>query len=162
GLMRQTLSYATPLTIEKSTCRAFPILDNARLLLREALAASGTEVTVDVQPRGLVLSGAQAHLEDVIVNLLGNALEALEDGGQIRLAARYHSTSEVCLSVEDDGPGVRPGVKTTIFKPFVTTKPEGTGLGLAICQKVVDAHQGRLELDSSPLGGARFSIYLPN
>lgn len=162
GLMRQTLSFATPLVVEKSSCEAFPILENARLLLRESLAAASTEVTIDVQPSGLVLSGAPAHLEDVIVNLLGNALEALESGGHIRLAACYHSTTEICLSVEDDGPGVRSGVKANIFKPFVSTKPEGTGLGLAICQKVVDAHQGRLELDSSPMGGARFSIYLPN
>jgi len=162
GLMRQTLSFATPLVIHKTTCEALPILENAQRLLRESLIAAGTEVTIDVQPAGLTLRGVATHLEDVIVNLLGNSLEALESGGHIRLAARYHSASEVCLSVEDDGPGVSAAVKTTIFKPFVTTKPAGTGLGLAICQKVIDAHNGRLELDTSPMGGARFSIYLPS
>jgi len=149
ALMRQTLSFATPLVVDRTTCDARSILENARLLLRESLAEAGTRVTVDVDPDGLTLEGAQSHLEDVIVNLLGNALEALEEGGEIRLSARCSSPSEICLSVEDDG-------------PFVTTKPQGTGLGLAISQKVVDAHEGRLEIGESTLGGARFSIYIPD
>jgi signal transduction histidine kinase len=66
------------------------------------------------------------------------------------------------VSVEDDGPGVAESVRTTLFKPFTTTKATGTGLGLAFCKKIADEHGGELAVTRSPeLGGARFELRLP-
>ena len=68
---------------------------------------------------------------------------------------------QVELLVDDDGPGIPCEQRENLFKPFVTTRAEGTGLGLAICRRIVEEHEGRIEIQDSPLGGARFIVRLP-
>ena len=67
----------------------------------------------------------------------------------------------VVVDVADDGPGVPENLSDRIFNPFFTTKPQGSGLGLAIVRKIVDAHDGRIDLSSSPATGTRFRVTLP-
>lgn len=65
------------------------------------------------------------------------------------------------MCVDDDGPGIPPEVADDLFRPFVTSKHAGTGLGLAFCRKVAEAHGGSIDVETSPLGGARFALDLP-
>ena len=65
------------------------------------------------------------------------------------------------MDVTDDGPGVPEGVRDRVFSPFFTTKPRGSGLGLSIVRKIVDAHEGRIDLLAGPQGGTRFRVTLP-
>jgi signal transduction histidine kinase len=67
----------------------------------------------------------------------------------------------VRITIDDDGPGLPNSVRTTLFRPFTTTKPDGTGVGLALARKVAEEHDGTLDAGDSPLGGARFTLRLP-
>jgi signal transduction histidine kinase len=105
-------------------------------------------------------------MAQVVLNLLHNAVKYTGDVKRIRLRAR-RSGKSVAVEVEDNGPGVRPKDRKRIFERFyrgddlLSRKTEGTGLGLAICKKIVEAHGGRIELDSRLGEGSTFRILLP-
>ena len=107
-------------------------------------------------------------LRRVLVNLVSNSVQAIRDArkgealplGHVQIAVRHQGAASV-LVVEDDGPGIAANLRDRIFEPYYTTKSDGTGLGLAIVKKIVVEHGGAIEIDQSPLGGARFTIRLP-
>ena len=113
-----------------------------------------------VQPGTVELAGDPQRLEEVLSNLVTNAIEAKGQGARIELAAASSSAGAV-LTVDDDGPGIPEARRESIFLPFVTTKPRGTGLGLAICRKIIAEHGGTISAGSSPSGGARFVVRFP-
>jgi two-component system NtrC family sensor kinase len=107
------------------------------------------------------------HVEDdailqAFVVLIVNALDAMPNGGRLRISAR-ETAGEVRCEVQDTGCGIAPADLSKIFEPFFTTKPpgRGTGLGLAVCHGIVRSHGGRMEVDSSPGEGSRFTLILP-
>lgn len=93
-------------------------------------------------------------------NLVKNALEALPAGGRLVLRTRA-LPGAAAVDVQDDGPGLSDEQRASLFTPYVTTKPGGTGLGLAIAQGIVADHGGRIDVESAPGQGARFTIILP-
>lgn len=101
------------------------------------------------------------RLEQVLVNLLRNALQA--GAGRIRISWRADADGLLELSVDDDGPGVPDDIRKRLFEPFFTTKAvgDGTGLGLAVVHGIITEHGGQIRVEDSPLGGARFIIRLP-
>ncbi|MCA9729345.1 MAG: HAMP domain-containing protein [Candidatus Eisenbacteria bacterium] len=99
------------------------------------------------------------HLRQVLQNLIGNGLEAVEPGGTVRIT--WRSESQVQVDVEDDGPGISAEVRERIFEPFFTTKPTGAGLGLPIVQRLALLNQARLEVGRSDLGGTRMRLGMP-
>lgn len=103
-------------------------------------------------------------LERVIVNLISNALEAMEEGGTLSFSLGSIETSQgimVELKVADTGPGIPPDVAARIFDPFYTTKKDGTGLGLAISRRIMMAHKGQIQVESFPDAGTVFTISIP-
>ncbi len=100
------------------------------------------------------------RLEQVILNLLRNAVEALPDGGTVRVSTRACDGGAE-LVVSDDGPGMPEEVVARAFEAFYTTKSKGTGLGLAVCRQIVLAHGGEMQLETAPGEGTTFTIYLP-
>jgi signal transduction histidine kinase len=102
------------------------------------------------------------QLQQVILNLLLNARDAMPNGGVLRVATGS-SESAVYISVEDTGTGIDDTVRKQLFDPFFTTKPagKGTGLGLAVCYGIVTAHNGRIDVDSNS-EGSKFSIFFPS
>jgi PAS domain S-box-containing protein len=116
-------------------------------------------------PPGAV-SGSAQRLEQVFLNLLVNAVQALPDGraeNEIRVALRAPSPREVVVEVSDNGPGIPEEVVSRVFDPFFTTKPVGLGLGLglSICHGIVTSHGGTITVDSAPGRGTTFRIALP-
>jgi len=109
--------------------------------------------------------GSFRQLEQVVVNLTMNALEALPDRSRGVAIATYHDRAggRITIKVSDEGSGMTEEVKKTIFDPFFTTKHDsgGTGLGLSICYSIVKEHQGIIECDSTPGGGTTFLVSLP-
>lgn len=106
------------------------------------------------------VSGDETLLRRVFTNLLRNAVDAVRDGGHVEVRAET-AAGEITLHVDDDGPGVPPEDRERIFTPFFTRKEKGTGLGLALARKIVVHHGGRVVVEASPEGGARFSVTLP-
>ncbi len=96
----------------------------------------------------------------VLLNLVRNAVEAMGNGGTLRILARREG-SEVAISVSDTGPGIRPEDLSSVFEPYFTTKEGGTGLGLAIADRIVHEHAGRIDVRSRPREGAIFTVRLP-
>ncbi len=108
------------------------------------------------------LIGDADRLRQVIVNLLLNAVQALNGQGQIQIELSAADSGAI-ICVDDSGPGIPDTQKESVFDPFYSTKEsgKGTGLGLAICRKLIEEHGGHIEALDSPLGGARFKILLP-
>lgn len=98
--------------------------------------------------------------EQCLLNLLLNAEQAMPEGGTLTLLARREG-NEVCLEVIDTGVGIPPAHLPKLFQPFFSTKPNGHGLGLAITRRIVQAHGGSIEVQSTPGHGTRFIIRLP-
>jgi signal transduction histidine kinase len=111
------------------------------------------------------IAGDEERLRQVFVNLGLNALEAVKDGGVVRVSSRLadgpEANAAVEIVVDDDGPGVPQETRDRIFEPFFTTKAKGSGLGLSIVHAIVTQHAGRLWVEESPEGGARFVVSLP-
>ena len=115
------------------------------------------------------VAGDEERLRQVIVNLGLNALDAVRSGGLVRVSCRVEpppldlpgGEPQVAIRVDDDGPGVPAEARDRIFEPFFTTKAQGSGLGLSIVHAIVTQHGGRIRVEESPEGGARFALTLP-
>jgi two-component system sensor histidine kinase HydH len=159
------------------------LLTFARPTRAEAVPADVTElvehcvrlVQVDADSRNITLRRNITDLSKVrldtnqltqaLLNLLLNAMQAVESGGTIEIgAALKPSDDRLLLWVEDNGAGIQPDKFEKIFDPFYTTRAKGTGLGLAIVHKIVENHQGEIGVESPPAGkrkGSRFTLFLP-
>jgi len=117
-------------------------------------------VRVEIEP-DVIVTGDATELREVVTNLLKNSIEALGEGGSIRIA--LESTSAVArLTVHDDGPGIPRDIQHKLFDPFFTTKGErGTGLGLCICRQIAERHGGSISLQSEPANGTLATFQVP-
>ena len=100
-------------------------------------------------------------MRQCIRNLIGNGIEVVPKGGIVRVATELVEQNWVRVDVGDTGPGIPPDVLEKIFTPFYTTKARGTGLGLAVVRKVVDRHNGKVDVRTELWRGTTFSIFLP-
>lgn len=100
------------------------------------------------------------QFQQVILNLLQNAIQAMPEGGTLSVAVEADADHAV-VCVSDTGIGMAPEVQAKLFTPFFTTKEDGTGLGLVTCRKIIEAHGGRIRVESEPGRGTRFYVYLP-
>ncbi len=125
-------------------------------------SADSRQVTIDVEvPEAIELPLDRSPMERVFQNLVANAIEAMPEGGSIRVTAMAQPEG-VLVTVEDNGPGVPVSIAAQLFQPFVTAgKKNGTGLGLALSRKTVLDHGGDLWMDPASAGGARFFVRLP-
>jgi C4-dicarboxylate-specific signal transduction histidine kinase len=117
------------------------------------------ELGTDLRPMEL----DRVQIEQVLVNLVRNAVEAMADSPRRNLVVttRQANPDRVEVTVADTGPGVSPEVRGSLFAPFVTTKPDGMGIGLAISRDIVEDHGGRLDWSPNPGGGSVFRLSLP-
>lgn len=159
-LMRGTLSFAKPLNLKPIELDARTLFEDTVSHLRPQIQQSRSQVEIRIPADGVRFQGDGPLLEEVLSNLISNAIEAKGTATQVRLSAESVGKRWVLLSVEDDGPGIPEPQRACIFKPFVTTKESGTGLGLPICRKIVEEHGGTIDVSNSALGGARFDIRL--
>ncbi len=139
------------------------VCDGAVELVMPTLSAS-VKLELDLPADLAPAHGDAGDLEQVLVNLLVNARDAVDGEGNIRLVARAFQVGlggrGVALMVEDDGPGVPEEMRAEVFRPFVTTKRQGTGLGLAVASQILQDHYGRIWYELRPEGGSRFMLAL--
>jgi signal transduction histidine kinase len=101
------------------------------------------------------------QMKQVLINLIKNALEAMDEAGGVISLSTMFKGGQVHLSVEDTGKGIEPEIIQDIFNPFFTTKKTGTGLGLAVINKIIEDHHGTISVTSSKGQGTTFTIHLP-
>ena len=138
-------------------------IESTLQLVRHALREAHVEVRVEIEADLPVLTGDARAINQVFLNLLKNATEALEGRGGIVTVSAGVDGAWVIVRVRDDGPGVAPELHTRLFEPFYSTKEagRGTGLGLSISRRIVNDHGGSIEVESAPGRGTSFTIRLP-
>jgi C4-dicarboxylate-specific signal transduction histidine kinase len=134
-------------------------------VLRAELEEGGITTRIDLAPELPLIIGHGGQMQEVILNLVHNAIEAMnsiKDGRRVlQVRTEHHGRDTIALAIEDSGPGIDAEKMANIFDPFVTTKPRGMGLGLAICRMTVERHGGRLSATSAKNKGALFQFILP-
>ncbi|MEY9200238.1 two-component system C4-dicarboxylate transport sensor histidine kinase DctB [Sinorhizobium fredii] len=136
------------------------VVEGALLLLRSRFAGRMDAIRIELPPDGLKALGNRIRLEQVLINLLQNALEAIGDRDDALIRVRCEETAGgIALTVADNGPGVPADILDELFTPFNTSKEEGLGLGLAISKEIVNDYGGTIEVDSSP-SGTTFTVQL--
>ena len=154
--------------------RDHPVLPGFVRGLREHPLHIGFIARVD-WVRGDHLLGAPGQLQQVLVNLALNSIQAMADGGEISVEAKLSTPTsqpnkiesdvknknEIQISITDNGKGIAEPDIERIFKPFYTTRKEGTGLGLAIVKRIIDQNNWRIEVKSEINRGSTFSVYIP-
>lgn len=161
GLVSEFLTYARPAPPSLEPVPMLALAKETADALRAGLDAA-IALTVDGVEATAICDSAQ--LKQVLWNLVGNAAQALQatDIPDKRVLVHVERDGDdVVLLVDDNGPGVPPDIRGRVFEPFFTTRPDGTGLGLATVYQVLAQQGGRIELSDSPLGGARFTVWLP-
>ena len=145
--------------------RMADVIDSALETFRDRIARGGIQLVRRQDGEG-ALRGDAEQLRRVIINLIGNAIDALDESRtpdpciEVAMGENLAGT-EVWVRVKDNGPGIDREALEKMFSPFYTSKANGTGLGLAISKKLIDAHHGRLEAGSRPGAGAEFLMTLP-
>ncbi|MGX1320079.1 PAS domain S-box-containing protein [Bradyrhizobium sp. USDA 377] len=140
------------------------IIDEATALVARELAKDDVALVVETEPDLPPVRGDRIQLQQVLVNLLINAGQAMSGrpgSRTITLRARTVDGETLAITVQDSGPGIQPDDLPRLFDPFFTTKNGGMGMGLAICRTTVEAHGGRLSVASTPGSGATFHLTLP-
>jgi C4-dicarboxylate-specific signal transduction histidine kinase len=133
-------------------------------LVRRELERHRVEVQVELATPALGVSCDRVQLQQVLINLMMNAAQAMADASGPRrlvIATRRFDTTRAQVSVHDSGPGIREDNVNRLFDTFFTTKAEGMGMGLSICRSIVEAHGGRIWAESPEEGGARLQFVLP-
>ena len=150
---------------EKRLINPNDVVNEALLFLRHELQRHDVRVSLDLDPMAPMIAADRVQLQQVVVNLAFNAIQAMTSAGVIERWINLRTQSigdDVAIAVEDTGPGVPPDLRGRIFESFFTTKATGMGIGLAICRSIVEAHGGVITAQSRLAGeGARFEIALP-
>lgn len=160
-IVAQLLDFARQNPLRRRRERAAHLAAGAVSQVRGEAMQHDTALALEGERPGPALEVDGLRVEQVLVNLLRNSMQAAP-GGHVRLSWE-EAGDEIRLIVEDDGPGIPESDKSRLFEPFFTTKSvgEGTGLGLAVVHGIVEEHGGRVIVEDSPLGGARFVVCLP-
>lgn len=129
-------------------------------IMRDDPRAQGVDLQLKVQDGLPSVSADPDQIRQVVMNLLVNALEAVDGSGRIDMSATLQNDT-LLVSVADDGPGLPPGDAEQVFDPFFSTRERGSGLGLAIARRIAQAHDGEITAGNQPSGGAVFTLSLP-
>ena len=174
AIVVEMLDFVRPIRLQVERTDMADLLHQAITLAETKAPRGAVSVSVDIASDLPMIEGDHHQLCQVFTNLLANAFEALNGKGRVTIAAVAGAIEidpaltgvqgplpTVVVDVADDGPGVPAHLTDKIFDPFFTTKPQGSGLGLAIVRKIVDAHDGRIDVNSGSQTGTRFRVTLP-
>lgn len=162
SLLNELSSFNNSSTLHHSVFSIERLIKNIAVSFAISLDADGSEIefTSRVMPGMGDFTGDKIKLEEVLLNLLRNAREAVGENGRISLTAERQKDT-VIIRCQDNGCGIPENIIDTIFDPFVTYKENGTGLGLSSSKQIVEAHGGSIFAESSPETGTVFTVTLP-
>jgi two-component system, sensor histidine kinase FlrB len=168
-LLANLLTYTKPDCSQAARHAMRPLLEEVLMLAAHEISRRRIDAMLHVDPSARSAWCDAGQLKQALLNVCVNAAQAMPTGGRLTIDARREDDSHdalgepapIRISVSDTGPGIDPTHVSRIFDPFFTTRDEGTGLGLAIVHAIVDAHRGRVEIDSQVGRGSIFTIVLP-
>jgi C4-dicarboxylate-specific signal transduction histidine kinase len=158
-------SLITKATSEKSHVQINRIIEQTAALAEAQAARNNVTIELQLAPGSLVVLGDSIQLQQVILNLVTNGIEAMtsvtDRPRTLTLQSQTENGGQVRVAVEDSGIGLSEEVKSRLFEPFFTTRTKGMGMGLSISRSIIEAHGGRLWAESNGLGGSIFHFTLP-
>ena len=163
-ILDQVLSFARSSEPIKESVHAQQLFDDVFLLTRHKLQQQGIDVRSTVPDDLPLFRADREQIEQVLLNLILNAADAMPDGGVLRLSASVEEVegeNYLVLAVRDNGQGMAPEQVANLFAPFLTYKDSGTGIGLAIVKKIMENHQSKVEVESKIGQGTKFKLLFP-
>jgi signal transduction histidine kinase len=164
-VLTEFLDFARPKTLHPIKCRVEDVLERNLKVMEPEFQKLGVQVERHYESGYFSLEADPDLLYRAFVNLLANALQAMPEGGILRVRTALTNgrfgPPQVELTVQDTGPGIPPKIRKKIFNPFFTTREKGTGLGLAIVRNIIDSHNGEIEVESEEGKGTSMIIRLP-
>jgi two-component system sensor histidine kinase AtoS len=172
AIVQDVLEFVRPIRLQMERVSLDQVIRDAVSMAESHVHRGGTTISARIPQDLPPIQGDGPQLRQLFTNLLTNAFEALEGTGTVEIIGALieedHGTADeprpipmILVEIVDNGPGVPRELADKVFSPFFTTKAQGSGLGLAIVRKIVDAHDGRIDLSTRPGGGACFRIVLP-
>lgn len=168
AIVQEVLDFVRPIRLQVERTDIADAVQGAIHLADTKARRGDIDVQVNLADGLPLIQGDQHQLMQVFTNLLMNAYEAMDGRGRVTISGQRLRVDDgaegrdaVLVEVTDDGPGMRPDVSEKVFDPFFSTKAQGSGLGLAIVRKIVDAHDGKIDLRTSPEQGTTIRLTLP-
>ncbi len=159
-VVSELLEFARPSDLNARPTDVNSLVERSLQFIRED--AKRKSIQLDFAPDSAAASAPidPDRFTQALLNLYLNAIQAMDSGGSLKVRVAHADNGLLRLDVMDDGPGIDPREQSKIFDPYFTTKKTGTGLGLAIVHKIVEAHQGSIQVKSAPGRGTTFSLYI--
>ncbi len=174
SLVNQLLKFAGPAKPTFAIVSLHEVIENSLRLVQHQLKVRKIQLVRALDAGHDQVQGDTKQLEQALINLLLNAVEAMEETGTLTVATELVVATEhisraeqkgkqeqIQVSIKDTGSGIPPELATRLFVPFMTTKPEGTGLGLAITARIIQEHRGRIKVESEVNKGTTFKVMFP-
>ncbi len=164
GILRELLNFAKPVSLQRTPTNINHIIYSCVELLEIKLYRKSIDYKINIDRRLKELSADKGKIEQLIINLLLNALDSVDDFGKIIISTSKENNNGQAyfvIRVEDDGKGIPKEVLVNIFEPFYTTKTKGTGLGLANVKRIVEAHGGIVKVSNAEETGTIFEVLIP-
>jgi signal transduction histidine kinase len=155
------LDYTRPKEIVQEPCDIQMSLENTLFLLGPQFDKKNIKVDSTFNTLGNRVLADPVQLQQVFLNLLLNACDAISNGGRIQIICRVLAEKNMEISIRDNGMGISKSIKEKLFVPFTTSKPKGLGLGLSIVHRILKAHNGSIDILSSPGKGTTVTIQIP-
>jgi signal transduction histidine kinase len=160
AILNDLLSYARPRPPSFHPANLNMTIEQAVVLTRQQVRTKPIQVIFEPNPSLPMVEHDPALIQQVILNLLLNGIQAISGAGEVQVTLNQERDS-VVIQVSDTGRGISTEALPRIFKPFFTTRTEGTGLGLSLANSIVQSHGGRIEVSSAPGKGSQFKVLLP-
>ncbi len=163
SLAQRLLAFSRPAQEEPVEIAVNDVVERSLEMCHYQILKGGVQLRKELSASLPRVQGVANQLETALINLVVNAVQAMEGGGTLQVATASRD-GHVEIAVGDTGPGIPVEIQPTIFEPFFTTKPEGkgTGLGLSTVLMIVERHKGRIEFTSAPGAGTTFRISIPS
>ena len=160
AVLTDLLAFARVREIRVSAIEVRSLIEDLVSSMRLDPAMEGIDV-VTAPGDGLVINADADQLRLVFTNLILNSAQAMNHRGRLTLSANVDGDRDVAITVADTGPGIPEDIRERVFEPFFSTKHKGSGLGLPTAKRIIDAHGGRLRIESSPTAGTAVRVVLP-
>jgi signal transduction histidine kinase len=158
-VLTRYLSFARDEPPQLEPLQLVPIVQRTLKLMEPEIQDANVQLETHL-PEGCWVRGDAQRLQQLLLNLVLNSMQAMPEGGTLTVSLR-NAEAGVCLDLQDSGPGIPALDRERVFEPFFTTKEQGSGLGMTVVQRIAEQHHGEVQVGEGPSGGARVQVRLP-